>query len=328
MKVHSDNDYAPLKSVIVGTATKANFPDDLLYVFSMRNGGWTKTHPPIGRVKQYIIDETNEDLDILASTLEAEGIKVYRPLEIDYQSLNSQYGYCPRDNLLVIGDRVIEAPMSTAARQIEMQMFENIRREAIQDGARWFSAPIPKLRTSENLINRKFVLTEKEPVFDAANVARFGKDLLYLVSDTGNRAGAKWLQNMLGDEYNVHYTNVYNSAHIDSTIVPIQNGNVVLNANRVTDESLPEFLKGWNKIWIAEDMIEPQDFVGYPYASKWIAMNMLSLGDYRVICDKNQPKIIKELEKNGFTVIPLELRHARTLGGGFHCVTLDLERRI
>jgi len=25
-------------------------------------------------------------------------------------------------------------------------------------------------------------------------------------------------------------------------------------------------------------------------------------------------------------VIPLELRHSRTLGGGFHCVTLDLQR--
>jgi hypothetical protein len=28
----------------------------------------------------------------------------------------------------------------------------------------------------------------------------------------------------------------------------------------------------------------------------------------------------------GMTVIPLELRHSRTLGGGFHCVTLDLHR--
>jgi glycine amidinotransferase/scyllo-inosamine-4-phosphate amidinotransferase 1 len=36
--------------------------------------------------------------------------------------------------------------------------------------------------------------------------------------------------------------------------------------------------------------------------------------------------LIKILEENKFTVIPLELRHSRTLGGGFHCVTLDLVR--
>jgi N-dimethylarginine dimethylaminohydrolase len=36
--------------------------------------------------------------------------------------------------------------------------------------------------------------------------------------------------------------------------------------------------------------------------------------------------LIDFLEKNQFTVIPMQLRHSRTLGGGFHCVTLDLHR--
>jgi len=42
--------------------------------------------------------------------------------------------------------------------------------------------------------------------------------------------------------------------------------------------------------------------------------------------DKYQTDLIKKLEQQHFTVIPLELRHSRTLGGGFHCVTLDLWR--
>jgi glycine amidinotransferase/scyllo-inosamine-4-phosphate amidinotransferase 1 len=33
------------------------------------------------------------------------------------------------------------------------------------------------------------------------------------------------------------------------------------------------------------------------------------------------------LEQHKFTVIPQELRHSRTLGGGFHCVTLDTRRK-
>jgi N-dimethylarginine dimethylaminohydrolase len=53
---------------------------------------------------------------------------------------------------------------------------------------------------------------------------------------------------------------------------------------------------------------------------------MLVVDPTRVIIDKKQAKIIKILESYNFTVIPLELRHSRTLGGGFHCVTLDLVR--
>jgi N-dimethylarginine dimethylaminohydrolase len=55
-------------------------------------------------------------------------------------------------------------------------------------------------------------------------------------------------------------------------------------------------------------------------------MNMLAVNPSTVIMDRNQPELIAQLEQRGFTVIPLELRHSRTLGGGFHCVTLDLVR--
>jgi N-dimethylarginine dimethylaminohydrolase len=55
-------------------------------------------------------------------------------------------------------------------------------------------------------------------------------------------------------------------------------------------------------------------------------MNMLAVNPTTVIMDRNQPDLIAQLEQRRFTVIPLELRHSRTLGGGFHCVTLDLVR--
>jgi N-dimethylarginine dimethylaminohydrolase len=54
---------------------------------------------------------------------------------------------------------------------------------------------------------------------------------------------------------------------------------------------------------------------------------MLVVDPYTVIVDKHQSKLISILESNNFTVVPLELRHSRTLGGGFHCVTLDLVRQ-
>jgi len=325
--IKSNNEYSTLRSIIIGTATNAHFPvNDKLFTLSMSQAGWLETPPPSGPVIQRIIDETNEDLQKLADTLAVLGVDVHRPDDIDYASIDGQYGYCPRDSLLVVDDLVIETPMSTLSRSNEANAFSTIKRKVIAASGKWISAPRPRLHYNENVLDGIFNLTNNEPIFDAANVCRFGNDLLYLISDSGNEAGAKWLQTVLGDKYTVHTTDCYASSHIDSTIVPISKDTVVLNASRVNDDNLPDFLKSWNKIYITDDMIIPQDFHEYPYASKWIAINMLAIGNNIVICDKNQPAIIHELKIHGFTVIPLELRHSRTLGGGFHCVTLDLVR--
>jgi len=328
MKINSNNEYGKLKSVVVGTATHANFPlSDRLFQLQMSQAGWKETPPPYGPVLQQIIDETNEDLEKLVDVLVQLGVSVFRPMHINYQEHDGQYGYCPRDNLLVLGDTVIEAPMSTSARQMEMAIYATIKQGAINDGANWIAAPVPELRYKDNVHeNGVFELNSTEPVFDAANICRFGKDLLYLNSSSANSKGAEWLDKATDGKYNIHITRIYDAAHIDSTIVPISEDTLVLNGNRVTDENLPSFLKGYNKIYINDDMITPQDFHEYPYASKWIAINMLAVGDGIVICDAKQPLMIETLMKAGFTVIPMQLRHSRTLGGGFHCVTLDLER--
>jgi len=46
-----------------------------------------------------------------------------------------------------------------------------------------------------------------------------------------------------------------------------------------------------------------------------------------VICDVNQTHLRKELDKHGIESIGLEMRHARAMAGGFHCVTLDVKRK-
>jgi N-dimethylarginine dimethylaminohydrolase len=56
-------------------------------------------------------------------------------------------------------------------------------------------------------------------------------------------------------------------------------------------------------------------------------MNILSVNPNTVIVGKDQISLIKVLESKGFTVIPMPMRHARTLSGGFHCATLDLRRK-
>lgn len=96
------------------------------------------------------------------------------------------------------------------------------------------------------------MLGETEPVFDAANVLRAGRDLFYLVSGSGNELGARWLQTMLSalGDYRVHVIRgVYPHTHIDSTISLLREGLVLLNPARITDPSvLPEPLASWEHL--------------------------------------------------------------------------------
>lgn len=335
MKISSKNEYDRLKTVIVGDATGARFPEhDQMFLYNHQVTGWKETPHPKGAFPQQVIDESNEDLETLANTLKDFGVEVLRPAPLDHSkivtnndwSTDGMYNYCPRDVMLVIDDMVIESPMVYRARQIEADAYWQIKRRAIANDARWLSAPRPRLLTTENYVNdNNIVLTEKEPIFDAANILRHNDDILYLVSNSGNRLGARWLQNILGKKYRVHLLdNLYAYAHIDSTISVLRDGLVVLNASRVNEKNCPALFDGWTKIYVND--VVPQQFHNYPYASKWIALNMLSIDPQTVIVDKNQHQLIKTLEQNKMTVVPLELRHSRTLGGGFHCVTLDLFR--
>jgi glycine amidinotransferase/scyllo-inosamine-4-phosphate amidinotransferase 1 len=167
---------------------------------------------------------------------------------------------------------------------------------------------------------------DRDMVMDAANVCRLGDTWLFLESASGNRAAYDWLCEKL-PQVTIELCNFYAGVHIDSTVVPLRQGLVLLNASRVNESNCPQALKDWEKIWVTDDMIVPQDFYQYPYASKWIAMNMLALDPETVILDEAQTQLITILKSRGIDCIPLSLSHSRTLGGGFHCVTLDTRRR-
>lgn len=336
MKISSCNEYDKLKTCIVGDATGARFPVlDEIFNYNQEVTAWKETPLPQGDFPKHIIDEANEDLEELCHTLKVFGTRVVRPKDLDHAHVvkthewatDGMYNYCPRDVLLVIDDMVIEAPMTYRSRQMESNAYWKVKQNALKHDARWLAAPRPRLLTHENFVSdNNVVLTEEEPIFDAANILRHNDDILYLVSNTGNRAGARWLKNILGSKYKVHVLdNLYAYAHLDSTISILRDGLVMLNASRVDVTNCPSIFHGWEKIWV-EDVV-PQTFYQYPYASKWIAMNVLSLDSSTVIVDRNQKNLIRRLEQDyNYTVIPLELRHSRTLGGGFHCVTLDLFR--
>jgi N-dimethylarginine dimethylaminohydrolase len=151
------------------------------------------------------------------------------------------------------------------------------------------------------------------------------------VSSTGNELGGQWLQIILGDEFRVHFLkDVYFGSHIDSTFVALRPGLMLCNPARVNSETLPGILKQWDIIYSppmeATDRYDA-DYLSKCIGSDWIDMNLFSINPDLVVVDRDQTALIRLLEKQGLDVIPLKLRHAKLLGGGFHCVTLDIRRR-
>ena len=171
---------------------------------------------------------------------------------------------------------------------------------------------------------------EDEPAFDAANVLRFGEDLLYLVSATGNRRGGRWLQTILGDRFRVHFLeDVYYGSHIDSTFAALRPGLVLCNPARISNDTLPDFLRQWEVVMSPPMEMTDRfdaDYLSKAIGSEWIDMNVFSISPEVVVVDSDQLGLIRLLESHGLTVVPLKLRHSKMLGGGFHCVTLDVRR--
>ena len=338
MKANSNTEWGTLKEVILGRAEFAQVPKIKkhdIHCVDYANYDSINTLPG-GLYPDEIIEETIEDLDLFEHQLIQVGVIVHRPVNFDYSKTYSNpywtsdayYGYCPRDSALVIGNTIIETPMPLRARYFETFPLKPIFKNYFKNGSRWISAPKPELLDS--LYDRtdlsKPTLTEFEPAFDAANVIKCGKDIFYLVSNSGNRLGAKWLQSTLGEKYRVHVMdNIYAYVHVDTTILPLAAGTVLLNPSRVNDTNLPEYFKSWRKIW-SDEMIPTPYHDHWAPASPWLGMNILSISDKLVAVEKRQTNLIKQLESNGFDVMPVQMRHCRTLSGGPHCVTLDTVR--
>ena len=303
MIINSSNEWGRLRSIVVGSATHANWPStDPVFSREGEKTTWKETPVPSGPVPQWVIDEANEDLEDLASVLRDLGVVVYRPHEMNFVERQGMYNYCPRDRLLIAGSRVVDPVMMYPCRDREVYALDFVYQSASE-----------VLHMPRN----------GSMVMDAANVCRMNDQWLYLESASGNRAAYDWLCRQLPD-INIELVNFYSGVHIDSTICPLRQGFVVLNASRVNQQNCPKAFDGWTKLWVTD--VATQDFYQYPYASKWIGMNMLSIDPNTVIVDRNQHQLIEDLETAKFTVIPLQMRHSRTLGGGFHCVTLDLFR--
>lgn len=178
----SSNEWGQLKKVIVGDANFARIPklDKSLRTVNYSHVIDEREIPNEGLYPVQVLEEANEDLEILCSELRKLNIEVVRPINrpTDY------YNYCPRDLATIIGTKAIVAPMALQSRKDD---YKNIESEL----KNIYHVPNDQDDVNYNLdsIGNKDILALNEfyPKFDAANIIRANDDILYLVSNSGNK---------------------------------------------------------------------------------------------------------------------------------------------
>src|SRR3989344_775843 len=256
MKINSHNEWDKLREIIVG---RGDGQACLIFPPKVEPDLLAKAYRLAKEAFPYwLADEINEDLEELCNVLRSFGAKVLRPdishnnrlFKTPYFWATNDHVYNMRDLHLVVGDTVIESPSQEQHRYFEAMGLFNIWREYFKEGFLLVAGPKPHISGDHMEVytvegksqyddGQKYTrLTEDEILFEAANTVRLGRDLLYLVSRSGNYLGAKWLQSVLGSDYRVHTTSeIYRSSHIDSTAMALRPGLVLLNSSRVSPET-------------------------------------------------------------------------------------------
>jgi glycine amidinotransferase len=241
--------------------------------------------------------------------------------------------------MLVIGDEIIETPMAWPCRYFETHSYRPILKDYFRRGASWTAAPRPQLtdelfdpdfRIPEKGAPLSYILTEFEPVFDAADFFRCGRDLFVTRSNVTNACGIEWLRRHLGDNYRIHeiQSRCPTPMHIDTTILPLGPGKLLINPEYIDIDRLPAILKKWDILVAPEpDPIADRVLKITSLCGKWLNMNVLMLDEKRVIVDPHHKGMMRALESWGFDAVPCEFLHYAAFGGAFHCATLDIRRR-
>lgn len=324
----SSNEWDPLKTVIVGSAIGAKIPTIDISLRTVNYANVVEdSEIPQGLYPQQVIEEATEDLEIFCEFLKKENIEVLRPND---SKIPEYYNYCPRDGILVYKDIILATPQPLRSRVNEHLALE----EHFIKYKDNFKYIVNRPKFNDSLYNTDCIknkdilaLNETEPSFDAANILRANDHLLYLVSNSGNKKGAEYLQEIVGKDTTVHLLeNVYSYMHLDSTIALLREGLMLVNPSRIkSKDQLPKPFQSWDIIW-APEPIDIGHYPGYCNASIWMNMNVFSINPNLIAVEEHQEPLRKALEKYKIDCAMLPMRHERTLGGGFHCVTLDLLR--
>jgi len=358
--VNSWTEWQPLKEIIVGTCGNSCMPaNEPAFQAKLRNADHALNFVQ-GIRSEESLARGQFETDNFAAILEAQGVTVRRPGDVDYTKSystpdfevpNGNTGAMPRDVLLTVGNEIVEAPMSWRSRFFEYRAYRELLNEYFERDPNfvWTAAPKPTMTDDlyrpdfphealgDEADNQRAVLAEKrvfchteaEPIFDAADCMRFGKDIFVCHSFTTNRKGYDWLRRHFNQKgLRVHLIDFPQDTapmHMDVNFVPLNDNTIMLNPVRPPRPWVENMLRenGWNIIVGVSAGLEPPPL---SQCSQWLALNVLSIDEKRICVEENETPLMDLLSKQGFEPIPVPLRGIAEFGGAFHCCTGDVRR--
>lgn len=340
--VRAYNEWDPLEEVIVGIVDDAMLPSwNLINEITFPPGAWELAELRDGGGVPYperLIDGARADVEELVGVLRAAGATVRRPDRLDFAApygtpgWQVRNGFCaanPRDVLIVFGEEIIEAPMADRGRYFESWPYRRLLAEYFAGGARWTAAPKPRLLDDQyqRADPDGWISTEVEPTFDAADFVRAGRDVIGQRSHVTNESGIEWLRRQLGPDYRIHLIDPQwnQAAHIDTTLMPIAPGKILVNRKYFDPAGLPPAFAGWDVLVPPEPV--PMTAGTFTTVSSWISMNVLMLDEKRVVVERRQEPLLRAFEEWGFEPVPCSFENYYAFAGSFHCATLDVRRR-
>jgi len=288
-------------------------------------------------------------------------ISTLRPTEMDWSksvagphwdSVSQYCATCPRDTMITLGNTILEGTMSKRSRYFEHLACRDISLNLWRkdpERVRFWACPKPSMAdsmynldffdlTDEQRFKRmrsyEFCVNEKEPIFDAADITRVGKDIFVQKSMVTNDSGIKWLTTHFPDlrVHPIHFPYDLYPSHIDCTFVPLRppsggsDGLALINPERPPLKSESEL---WRKNgWKFLNAPLPAQFDRPPFSqsSYWLSMNLLSISPNSMVIEENEIPMYDLLRENGFDPITVPMRHMYDFGGAIHCSTWDIQR--
>lgn len=366
--LNSFNEWGRLREVVVGNPFPdvdylADFSfyhfhfDNLRsHIDMVRGSAVTDKSASLLKFRPDYLEELKEDIEGFVSALQDFGVNVLRPKQIDPDKMTLDLPYWRtsvwpalnvRDRVLITGNTFVETTPCIRARYLETDLLKEIFYGFFQQGATWLSMPRPILTDTSfdvsyiegspyKSASRELVSHREnchydvgfEMLMDAANCLRIGKDIIVNVADQNQELAFQWLVRTLGHTFTFHRLESLTDNHIDSYVIIIRPG-LLLVRNAAVLDKLPSFMRKWEYIVAPEpnaDAFPTYDVESLAITSRYIDTNVLSVDSNTVIANSLNPNLIRALEQRGVEVIPVRHRHRRLFGGGFHCFTLDTNR--
>lgn len=368
--VNSWNEWDPLKTILLGRPEGSNIPaPEPAGYYDLPEGGYPL--PNYGPYPEDMLIQAAEQMDAFQNQLEKHGVRVERiTIEPFMYNLNMPVGTPDwthpnnhgannvRDLTLIHGSMIVEA---TGIRRSRWYEYLNVRRNLQgwfndDPDVLWLSAPKPRLTNKSYVPNffhkfssewtdeekharalrGEFQLTEEEPLWDAADVFRFGKDAFHQISSTSNKSGVEWLKRLYEKVglrlHSIISDGNYLPWHIDASFVIVEPGKMLYNPQWpiVTPEFWELFkINDWELCpAVVSDITDDNKcgVYGTTGSLTWISLNTLNLNPKTQFVEARESRLSDQLDQFGVEVLPVPYDRVIPFGGALHCTTLDVYR--